>query len=184
MIFSELEHTAHTEKDYDDGGKPTEAPAACSEQYSGQQPGVSEGHPLLGSQTAAQGPSQRGGLDSSKPAPQTSSTCEERNCCHDNSCSASSFKPQVSSSPGSAAGCQASHESTSSDDSDLPHITLHAAGMHQSHAQHGLSQNSQTLRVQPPDKPTIRGEPVPHKPLASEPLLEDNDDRFCLFPIK
>lgn len=96
-------------------------------------------------------------------------TCSTRQCCQDNSCSSSLSQEQLSH-PGSSS---AATDAAIDDDTGCPRTSLDSQGSHRLHRL-SSSLGSLELGAQPSSKAQV----------APEPLLEDNDDRFCLFPIK
>ena len=129
-----------------------------------------------GSPSGAALPTWRGSSpDGVKKSAASSPTCADRECCQDNSCSPS--KPcshETLSQPGSnhtAVGVAVD------DDTGFPRTSL-ASESSSSHL-YQLSSSSGSLDL---DAQLVSKAVKPQA--TSEPLLEDNDDRFCLFPIK
>ena len=184
MVLLESGHTAHSSSDLADCDSPAALSESSEKQPTSEQPDLSTLDLLPASQAAARlRTSQK---ESVVTAGATPFGCVERNCCQDSSCSTSGSgqQQQQSSSLGPGACCsQRPHEQGSDDDTGLPQIDLPGAELHQSLRQPSWSQSrSRELSVQP--EQSDWEQPPSRKSAAVEPLLEDNDDRFCLFPIK
>ena len=130
------------------------------------------GSPSGSALPTARGSSPNGGKQSAASSPTISA---DRECCQDNSCS-----PSTPCSHGNLSQPGSSHtaaEVAVDDDTGFPTTSL-ASESSSSHL-HRLSSSLGSLDLDA----QLSSKPV--KPQAtSEPLLEDNDDRFCLFPIK
>lgn len=99
-------------------------------------------------------------------------TCAARQCCQDNSCSSSLSQEQLSHPDSSSLDTHTAID----DDTGCPRTSLDSQG---SHHLHRLSSRLSSSELGPQ-----AGSRSAKSQAAPEPLLEDNDDRFCLFPIK
>ena len=99
--------------------------------------------------------------------------CATRQCCQDNSCSTSLSHEHLGTCGSSSAATDAA---SIDDDTGCPRTSLDSEGSH--HLRRlSSSLGSLEMGAQPNHKSA-------KTQAAQEPLLEDNDDRFCLFPIK
>ncbi len=120
---------------------------------------------------------------SSCPELHEASACAQRKCCEDNSCSSSigsAFSGHKSSSTSSCdTVCSASALPSVHEDTGIPRHDLQNADSSQ------LERLGTPRRGSGVDSLQLTGNvAAPAELDTSEPLLQDNDDRFCLFPIK